>query len=166
MNKLRTLLAAAGLGFFIDTAMAQEDTANEEPTREYTINDFVRVNDNNFQEEVIEESYRRTVVVLYDSSCPSGDTAKKLAKNLQDTLLIVMKSHDSKAKFARFDRCNLGIDTEQKFGEFEKTYGPGSASLATVFYSHGKEFFRKEDSFIDRNSYFDRWVLGFSRRLE
>jgi len=163
MNKLRTLLAAAGLGFFIDTAMAQENTASVQADKKYTISDFVRVNDNNFQEEVIEESYRRTVVVLYDSSCPSGDTAKKHSINLHNVLFDVYSLYP-KAKFIRFDRCGLGIDSPEEALTFEKKYGDGSATISTAIYFNGNVYFRIKGSFSEPLHH-ENWVNGFSRKL-
>jgi len=70
MNKLRTLLAAAGLGFFIDTAMAQENTEvqpNRAEVRKQLFDTVERVDFDSWKNKILD--YDGAAMVLFSSSC-------------------------------------------------------------------------------------------------
>jgi len=97
MNKLRTLLAAAGLGFFIDTAMAQEDT-------EYSrINDVPLVTEETLG-NLTAEGFR--VILIYNSN-QNNDSYGDINRGIRVYIRIL-----NEQKFIGFR-----YDTERLFQE-------------------------------------------------
>jgi len=113
MNKLRTLLAAAGLGFFIDTAMAQENTASEEPTRAEVRKQLFsvaeRVDYDSFGQKILK--YPGAAFVLYDSSCNQTKQGEDLDRNGELVYLDSIKAlktakvDNFPIKFTVYDIC-------------------------------------------------------------
>jgi len=129
---------------------------------DYTIDDFVAVNDDNYQSAVVEASEDKPVVVLFDSSCPGNDFGARGAKNLQDVLIELKEKYGNKIKFCRYDRCG---STQNDLDRIEETYGEGTSIIVTVIYNDGEELIRKKNSFDDEKAH-DAWVRGFSKKLD